>query len=689
MDLMLKQKLLSKSDQTYEQLERQLAQAQKRIVELESLVASSDSNKRLQQSESKCNAIINLSPVPYALNDEQQNITYLNPAFTKTFGYNLSDIPTLDDWWPKAYPDEEYRHWVSNTWQQHLNVAKQNNQAFEPLEITIQCKNKSKRTVLASASSLSGTFEGANLVILYDITERKRTETELNKTVTLLENIVNSTPDLIFVKNEELQTIFCNEAYAAAVGKSREAMYGKTDIENGWGPELVNGKPDKDVRGFIHDDKDALSGIDVHKPYDTANINGEFRIFDTHKLPLKDSSNNTIGVLAIARDITERKHAEEQLRHSQKMDALGKLTGGIAHDFNNMLGVILGYTELLQIKISSDPRLLKYILEIHKAGGRAKTLTSKLLAFSRKHPSDEKVYQINDLLLRDKEMLEKLLTAKISLKMNLEKQLWMTFIDEEMLADSILNMCINSMHAMPDGGVLDISTKNIVLNDRDTKLLNISSGDYVQLTVSDNGCGMTPSIKEQIFEPFFTTKWESGTGLGMSQVYGFIKQTRGDIRVYSTVEEGTSIVMYFPRHQSSGDNQPGIIDTVKESSPKGKETILVVDDEAAIRELTEEILTLQGYEVLTAENAMQALHMLGNESIDVLVSDVIMPEMDGYQLAIAAQKKHPQLKIQMVSGYNDKHFVSEVDEQLRQQQLHKPYDSKTLLERIRILLDEE
>jgi PAS domain S-box-containing protein len=525
-------------------------------------------------------------------------------------------------------------------------------------------------------------------VILYDITQHKQTQQELKKTVTLLENIVNSTPDLIFVKNSALQTIFCNQAYAKAVGKNREDMYGHTDLENGWDAVLVNGDQEKGIRGFVHDDRDALSGIDVHNPYDPANIGGEVRVFDTHKLPLKDADNNTIGVLGVSRDVTERKHAEEQLRHSQKMDALGKLTGGIAHDFNNMLGVILGYTELLQNSLSSDPKLSKYIQEIHIAGDRAKTLTSKLLAFSRKQPSDAKPCQINALLKRDQNMLEKTLTAKIKLSMNIEERLWPTFLDEEMLADSILNICINSMHAMPEGGELEITTQNVQLNANDTTSLSIPPGDYVQLMLMDNGCGMDQQIKEHIFEPFYSTKGESGTGLGMSQVYGFIKQNRGDIRIFSEPDQGTSVIMYFPRHIPADNNAVTTLNSVQATMPRGKETILVVDDEDAMRELTEEILKIQGYKVLTAENAMLALNTLDTESVDLLLSDVIMPEMDGYQLAIEARKKYPGLKIQMISGYNDKHYISGVDNKLQQQQMNKPYDSESLLKRIRHLLDE-
>ena len=648
-----------------------------------------DAYKSLENSETRFQNIIDASPVPYALNNEKGKIVHLNKAFISTFGYELSDIPNLEEWWPQAYPDEGYKKYVANSWAAHLEDSKINNKPFEPLELNVRCKDGKYRTVLASAAPLTGKYEKIHLVILYDITERKNTEEKLKETVNLLENIVNSTPDLIFVKDKELKTIFCNEAYAKAVGKSREDMYGLTDIENGWDAELVNGNPSKGIRGFKHDDLDALSGLDVHNPNDPANIEGNIHIFDTHKMPLIDGSNNTIGVLGVARDVTQAKQTELQLRHSQKMEAIGKLTGGIAHDFNNMLGVILGYSELAQSLVSSDSKLLNYINQIHSAGNRANLLTSKLLAFSRKKISDSKPCLINSVLLRDKAMLEKTLTAKIHLILNLQDELWFTHIDEVMLADSILNVCINSMHAMPSGGELEIITKNIYLDDDAVEMRSIPKGDYVELTIKDTGIGIEDTVLQHVFEPFFSTKGESGTGLGMSQVYGFIMQSKGDVHILSKVGEGTSVVMYFPRYKQDGALETNESVSITEGvSSYGNETILVVEDEESLRGLAEELLSGNGYKVLIAESAQMALEILQEQAVDLILSDVIMPGMDGYQLAKEVREKYPEIKIQMVSGYNDTHFTNEADEQLKRKQINKPFNKAHLFNKIRDLLDE-
>jgi len=761
--------------------------------------------------------IINASPIPYALNDENRTITYLNPAFIHTFGYNLNDIPTLEDWWPKAYPDEKYRHWVATTWQAHIDKAKQTKSEFEPIELEIQSKDGSQKTILASAASLSGSFAGNHLVILYDITERKKSEYELYEANTLLENVINSTPDLVFVKNRQLHTILCNNAYANAVGKSREEMYGNMDIENGCDPELVMGNPDKGIRGFVNDEQDALAGKDVHNPCAPANVDGKVCVFDTHILPLRDNNKAIIGVLGVARDITKRhqaetslieaeqrlrlateiaeigiwewnvksnavhwdaqmfliyglaptddgfvdytdwrnaifpdelqeqeailqgtiqnqgkskrefhirrhddgkiriiqavestrlnkagevewvvgtnrditknRGAEEQLRRSQKMDALGKLTGGIAHDFNNMLAVILGYTDLLESKLSSDDVLCRYTGEIISAGNRAKKLTSKLLSFSRKQPSDAKPVCINNTLQNDRHMLEKTLTANIKFELDLEDDLWDCFVDEELLGDAVLNMSINAMHAMPDGGTFKIATRNRHLNLSDTNHLSIKPGDYIKLSLMDSGTGMEEGVRQKIFEPFFSTKGDMGTGLGMSQVYGFVKQAHGDIRVSSSPLKGAKITIYLPRYEGRpviGEATTGKTDKKKSS---GQEAILVVDDEPALRELSKEILSSQGYSVFCAESVTQALNILSSEPVEMMLCDVIMPDVNGYELVQQVRQKYPQVKIQMVSGYSDNHYISEENKKLHQERLQKPFEIASLLLKVRELLD--
>ncbi len=918
---------------TKQHLQHELAKAQAEIARLKQSQQCKPSPE-----ESSFRAILDASPVPQVLNDDAQKIIYVNPAFVSTYGYTLSDIPTLDEWSLLAYADINYRQTIHQTWQQHKIISAQENQPFIPLEVIIRCKDGTDKTVITAANSLADLFQGIHLITLYDVSKIKSTEVELNQTVALLENVINSTPDLIAVKNQQLQTILCNQAYARAVGKKREEMYGKTDIENGWDPELVNGNADKGIRGFKHDDLDALSGIDIHNPYDPANIEGQIRIFDTHKLPLKNTTDEIIGMLLFARDVSERNEAqnklqdseqrfrsifegieniavqgydqerrvifwnpastalygyseeealgqkledliipqqikndvitavdnwiqnditiptselllqnkqgesipvysshtvqryangeielycfdvsiaelrhtqealeevnleldatlraipdllfelnedgqyinvwardetllpaekkslightiaekfpadaadiimqalhetaengyshgriisltlptgklwfelsvaskpnrnanktfivlsrditerintEEQLRRSQKMDALGKLTGGIAHDFNNMLGVILGYSDLLQEKTNNDSQSSNYVEQIITAANRAHTLTSKLLAFSRKQPTEMKPWNINNILQEDCHMLEKVLTAVVTLKLNLQPDLQFTCIDRDTFSDALLNICINAMHAMPQGGHLNITTKNITITEIYAQTLTISAGNYIQISIADTGTGMTAEVKEQIFEPFFTTKDSKGTGLGLSQVYGFVKQSGGDIQVYSEEDKGTQLVILLPRVELTTNAHTKQTDKKSAPHSTSAETILIVDDEPALRELTGEILEQQGYKTIHAEDANSALNILAKENISLLLTDVIMPGMNGYQLASQVRKKYPSIKIIIASGYNDEANLHN-STNLSYQYLDKPFRSEDLLNTIRSQLE--
>jgi hemerythrin-like metal-binding protein len=371
------------------------------------------------------------------------------------------------------------------------------------------------------------------------------------------------------------------------------------------------------------------------------------------------------------------------------MDALGKLTGGIAHDFNNMLGVILGYSDLLLRKLSDDPKLENYAAQILRAGERAKILTAKLLAFSRAETARAVPTDINQLLLDGRHMLEKTLTPRIVLILELADEIWPVWLDHAGLEDAILNMSINAMHAIAENGTLTLATCNVHLEEAEQLQMNIKSGDYVLMTITDSGSGMDQETRQRIFDPFFSTKGELGTGLGMSQVYGFVQQFGGDIHIDSEPGRGTSIAIYLPRYLQT-DHLPAAADElVEEQHPTGHETILVVDDEAALCELASEILIAYGYRVFSADSGKLALEILAREPIDLLLSDVIMPGMDGYQLAEVVVRDYPQVKIQMVSGFSDnQHQGVSTNVKLHQHRLRKPYSTELLLQQIRARLDE-
>jgi CheY-like chemotaxis protein len=418
-----------------------------------------------------------------------------------------------------------------------------------------------------------------------------------------------------------------------------------------------------------------------------------FRTFDDRDITcivsfqIPETAKEFASVSVSILDITERKQVEQQLRHSQKMDTLGQLTGGVAHDYNNMLGVVLGYANLLEDALSDQPKLAKYAQQIQHAGQRGCKLTRKLLSFSRQKVSDSEQLSINALLHDQQHMLEKILTARVKLVLELAEDLWPVWIDVSDLEDAILNLSINAMHAMEAGGQLTIQTRNETVNKNDVHTLQLDEGDYVALSIIDTGCGMNEETQAKIFEPFFSTKGEKGTGLGLSQVYGFVERSGGTIRVYSEAEQGTRFVLYFPWFNDSGyDNKSGDEDNAVDFS--GNETILVVDDEPALLHLTSERLSQHGYKVLCTERGKEALKILEHESIDLLFSDIIMPDMDGYNLATIVQEKYPAVKIQLTSGFEGERYMDIDDEKMSKNLLRKPYDLQVLMYRIRKLLDE-
>ncbi len=384
-------------------------------------------------------------------------------------------------------------------------------------------------------------------------------------------------------------------------------------------------------------------------------------------------------------DVTERIRSEEILRSSQKMDALGKLTGGIAHDYNNMLGVVLGYSELLSGRLEGEEKLQNYVKQITHAGERGAKLTKKLLAFSKNKASDAATVNINEVLKDERHMLEKTLTARIRLELKLDDDLWPVYLDESELEDAVLNISINAMHAIESNGELVIETGNVQINKDDSEVLGIEEGDYVQLGISDTGSGMTEAVKEKIFDPFYTTKGDRGTGLGLSQVYGFINRCNGTVKVYSQPDLGTQLLLYFPRYQGEQSNTLEM-DADVVSVVKGKESILVVDDESALLEWMNEVLGQQGYHVRSADNAEQALEILKSEKVDLLISDIIMPEMDGFALASVVKEKYPDIKIQLASGFSDAEHFDQADAELSKNRLHKPYNAHTLLARVHEML---
>ena len=519
-----------------------------------------------------------------------------------------------------------------------------------------------------------------NLITLFN--NQLAINQSLSESKTRLEDIAFCGGDWIWEVDLSGRYTYASENVVDIIGYYPDEIIGRTPFD------LMSAEESERVSGLF---KDAIKEQGKIADLDNWNIhkNGKRVCLRTSGLPVFDANGQLTGYRGVDKDVTEHKEMNDLLMRTQKMDALGKLTGGIAHDFNNLLGVIIGYAELLQIKLPVDNKLNKYVHQINNAAERAKKLTAKLLTFSRKESFSATDTDINQLLRDDQHMLEKTLTARIKLVYELEVDLWPVYLDRSMLEDTILNLSINAMHAIKDAGTFTITTRNISLDADDIGQLNIKPGDYVVLSFADTGAGMDEATRLKIFDPFFTTKGGSGIGLGLSQVYGFVEQSGGAVNVASQPGQGAQIVIYLPRCIGSDAGEP-VLKTVDSSwDYSGHETILVVDDEEAICDLANEILLKHGYKVLCAPSGEKALEILKTEAVDLLFSDVIMPGMDGYELASRVKQNYPDIIIQLATGFSNLRHDSEFDEKLHQQRLLKPYRSKTLLHLIRALLDRE
>lgn len=400
----------------------------------------------------------------------------------------------------------------------------------------------------------------------------------------------------------------------------------------------------------------------------------------------------------LLREISERRateealrKSEEELRHSQKLEAVGQLAGGVAHDFNNLLTAIIGYAELLTTR-ADNPTLVRQGAElIRKAGGQAAGLTRQLLAFSRKQLLQPKVIDLNNLVMEMERLLQRVIGERFELVTIPEAMPGRVRADPTQLEQVIMNLGVNARDAMPAGGRITMRTSNETLGAGRARQISgsLDAGDYVLLTVADTGVGMDAATLSHIFEPFFTTKGPGkGTGLGLATVYGIVRQSGGAIAVESTPGSGTTFTIYLPRESAPLDEIKAVGNPVEPS--RDFETILVVEDEEIVRELVCEVLDQQGYHVLCAGNGHEALKMADEYSgrIDLLLTDVIMPQMNGHELAALLVARRPGLKVLYVSGYSDNdighHGVLDAEVEL----LEKPFSPLTLAQKIREMLGE-
>ncbi len=411
--------------------------------------------------------------------------------------------------------------------------------------------------------------------------------------------------------------------------------------------------------------------------------------FDITLAPMFDDSGALVGIVEVSRDITEQIHLEEQLRHAQKMDAVGQLAGGIAHDFNNLLQVILGYTEGLLIDLKPEETGFEELTETQKAAERAAALTRQLLAFSRRQVIVTKSQDLNEIVSGTVNMVRRLIGEHIDLYYIPAPEAAIADVDQNQIEQVILNLCINSRDAMPDGGVLTIELKTIFLDATlDPVRGDLKSGEYVQLIVTDSGTGIPPEIQDHIFEPFFTTKeTNKGTGLGLATVYGIVRQHDGSIELYSEPDRGTTFRVFLP--VSPGAVGTGLKD-VEVAVSGGDECILVAEDDEQIQLLVKKVLKSAGYTVLVARDGEEALKIYESHGskIDLLLLDVIMPKINGKVVLERIQEVRPDVPCLFASGYSQNALHNNFKLQAGLNLIEKPYRRTDLLQKVRRVLEQ-
>lgn len=516
------------------------------------------------------------------------------------------------------------------------------------------------------------------LIVCEDITERKRTEQALIESHNLLNAIVEGTTDMTFAKDRQGHYLMINSAGAQLMGKSVAEIIGKDDRAL-FPPELAEAIMEKDrlimVTGELQTFEETTSGL--------------ARVFLTTKAVYRDSHGNINGIVGISRDITELKRLEEQFRQSQKMEAVGRLAGGVAHDFNNLLTVINGYSQLIFNRLSADDPNRLRLAEIQKAGERAANLTRQLLAFSRKQMLQPRVVNLNTLLTELLKLLQRLIGEDIEVALAPASDLGWTKIDPGQFEQAIINLAVNARDAMPQGGQLTITTQNTELDATYAERYpEVQAGAYVCVTVSDTGLGMAEATKARIFEPFFTTKdVGKGTGLGLAMVYGFVKQSGGHVDVFSEMGSGTTFNIYLPRTAETGAVIKPALDL--RDIPKGTETILLVEDEEAVRNLIRSVLQAGGYTILEAHDGQQAIALATQQRgpLHLLITDLVMPRMNGRQLADQLATLRPHVRVLFMSGYTEEAVARHQVYELNVAFFQKPFDPISLAYKVRELLD--
>jgi two-component system cell cycle sensor histidine kinase/response regulator CckA len=641
----------------------------------------------LLESEERYRTILENIEDGYYETDLRGDLTFFNDSLCRMLGYPKDEMMGMGN---KRYTDEENRKKLFAAFNEVYRTGKPA-KGFD-----WQVTTKDGRALFGEASiSLIKDAKGEPIGfrgIARDITERKQAEEALRTEKQRFETLLENAPFGVIMVDKQGIYKYVNSKFIELFG------YDLNDIPNGreWFrkayPDL--GYRHHVIETWIHDSNIFEPGENVPRIFTATCKDGMKKTirFITVQLGTGEYLMSCEDITLVQRAEEEKAALEEQLRQSQKMEAIGRLAGGVAHDFNNLLTVIRGYGQLSLMDLEGNEKLRGYLEEIQKATQRASDLTHHLLAFSRRQIMEMKILDLNTLLKDLDKMLHRVIGEDIELTYRLSDDIGKVRVDPGQMEQVILNLAVNARDAMPSGGKLTIETSNAELDEAYAHAhIGSKPGHYVMMSVSDTGLGMSPEVRERAFEPFFTTKEKGkGTGLGLSTCYGIVKQSGGNIWAYSESRRGTTFKIYLPRVDEC------LKETKEEQRAaeilKGTETIMAVEDELEVRKLVAEILMGQGYTVIEAsdgEEAMKVSRENVGKKIHLLLTDVVMPGMSGHELALTLGLQHPKMKVLYMSGYTDNAIVHHGVLEEGVNYIQKPFTLDALARKVREVLDQK
>ncbi len=650
------------------------------VVERELREAEGRCNRRkaemaLRESEAMFRALSSSSPLGIFMADASGSITYVNPRYRNILRLGLMET-IGDGWLQRLFPED--RAQAHADWKNFVQEDGDYN-----VEHRLHFPDGQTRWVRSRASAI----RDENAVIIgyvgtvEDNTEYKIAELALHESEEYNRRLVEEARDVIFSLAPDGKIAALNPAFETLTGWQQSEWIGRHFLP------LIS--PD-DVPFALDRFQTVLKG-EIPPPFELRVLtkSNQFLIVEFTATP-RVRDRVVQGISGIARDVTQRKMLEAQLRVSQKFEAIGQLAGGVAHDFNNVLSVIIGYSDFLLTRLAVTDPNRESAEQILKAAERAARLTNQLLAFSRKQTLQPEILNLNAHITSLEPLLRRLIGEDIELTFLPAAILSSVKADPSQIEQVFINLIVNARDAMPNGGTIVIQTSNVTLTDQSAaRHSDLKPGDYVKVSVTDTGCGMSPEVQMRIYEPFFTTKPEGkGTGLGLPTCYGIVKQNGGGITLESAIGCGTTFNIFLPAIAAQVA-APAAKTDAPAPTPRGAETILIVEDEEALRELAQLVLSELGYNVLVATNGVEALRLTQQhkDSLSLVVSDVVMPQMSGRELAEKLRVLLPNLQLLFVSGYTDDAVIRRGVSRANFPFLQKPFTPTSLARKVREVLD--